>query len=143
MTYGEWFDAHAQKHEAVVKKLIAQGMDKKAILDYFDFDNMVQAEPDFCPLYAHKKKCHDMEKLNCYLCACPNFRFSDSGIGTAEGKTLYSRCAIDSKEGNAAVYGDAVHQDCSRCTVPHRRDYIEKVFDTQWKRIMAKCREES
>ena len=140
MTYGEWFEAHARKHASVMEKLLAKGMDKNAVLDYFDFDNMVTAEPDFCPLYAEKRKCHAMQKLNCYLCACPNFRFDDEGIAVENGKRIYSSCAIDSKEGKAAVYGDAVHQDCSGCTVPHRRDYIEKVFDTAWEKIMAKCR---
>jgi len=140
MTYGEWFEAHARKHRAVVEKLLAKGMDKDAIIDYFDFENMVKAEPDFCPLYAEKRKCHDMEKLNCYLCACPNFRFNDDGLAAKEGKTVYSTCAIDSKDGKAAVYGDAIHQDCSACTVPHRRDYIEKVFETAWEKMMARCR---
>ena len=69
MTYAEWFDAHAEKHRAIMEKLLARGFGKAEIIDYFDFDNMVEAEPAFCPLYAEKKKCHDMEGLNCYLCA--------------------------------------------------------------------------
>ncbi|MEJ2469227.1 MAG: hypothetical protein P8Y65_09765 [Campylobacterales bacterium] len=142
MGYSEWFEAHAKAHKKIVEKLLKRGYSKEQIIDYFDFDNMVEAEPDFCPLYADKKKCHDMEKLNCYLCACPNFRFSDSGLRKEDGKTVYSKCAINSKEGKAGVYGDAIHQDCSGCTVPHHRDYIEKVFDTEWKKIMAKCRKE-
>lgn len=142
MGYSEWFDEHAAKHKAIVEKLLKRGYSREQIIDYFDFDNMAEAEPDFCPLYAEKKKCHDMEKLNCYLCACPNFRFSDSGIRTENGKTVYSECAIGSKEGKAGIFGDAIHQDCSGCTVPHHRDYIEKVFDTEWKKIMAKCRGE-
>jgi len=140
VTYAEWFETHAAKHGAVVEKLLKRGLDKEAIIDYFDFDNMRAAEPDFCPLYAGNTKCHAMEKLNCYLCACPHFRFSDSGIKKESGKTVYSECAIDSKEGRPAVFGGAVHQDCSACTLPHRREFIEKVFDTEWKRIMAKCR---
>ncbi len=140
MTYIEWFEAHARRHEAIVEKLLEKGMDKTAIIDYFDFDNMVKAEPGFCPLYAENRKCHDMAALNCYLCACPNFRFDDAGIEKVAGKTLFSTCAIDSKEGKAGVFGDTIHQDCSGCGVPHRREYIEKVFDTSWKRIMAKCR---
>jgi hypothetical protein len=142
MGYSEWFEAHAKAHNKIVEKLLKRGYSKEQIIDYFDFDNMVEAEPDFCPLYADKKKCHDMEKLNCYLCACPNFRFSDSGLRKEHGKTVYSECAIASKEGKPGVYGDAIHQDCSACTVPHHRDYVEKVFDTEWKKIMAKCREE-
>lgn len=140
MTYREWFDAHADKHKALMQKLLSRGMDKEAILDYFDFDNMVKMEPDFCPLYAEGKKCHDMEKLNCYLCACPHFRFNDKGLRTEEGAAVYSACAIHAKEGVPVRFGDAIHLDCSACTLPHRRSVIDKLFDTEWERIMARCR---
>jgi len=59
------------------------------VIAYFRFENMVQKEPDFCPLYKETKKCHDMEVLNCYLCACPNFRFDDEGISKKEARTIY------------------------------------------------------
>lgn len=140
MTYAEWFETHAHKHEAVVKKLLSQGLDKAAIIDYFDFDNMLKAEPDFCPLYAENKKCHAMEKLNCYLCACPYFRFDDNGLFTQEHATLFSTCAINAKESTSVRFGDAVHLDCSKCTVAHRHGFVEKHFDTEWKKIMAACR---
>ncbi|WP_345972808.1 hypothetical protein [Sulfurimonas diazotrophicus] len=140
MTYSAWFESHAAAHRAIMEKLLARGYGKAEIIDYFDFDNMVEAEPAFCPLYAERKKCHDMEGLNCYLCACPNFRFNDEGIERRGEQTLYSSCAIASKDGKEGVYGDAIHQDCSGCTVPHHRDYIDKVFDTEWERIMAACR---
>ncbi len=140
MTYSQWFESHAAAHGKIVEKLVALGYGKDQIIAYFDFDNMVTAEPAFCPLYAEKTKCHDMEKLNCYLCACPHFRFKDEGIRTEEGKTVYSECAIASKEGKAGIYGNAIHQDCSSCTVPHHPAYIDKMFDTEWKQMMGKCR---
>lgn len=151
MTYREWFDAHAKRHKALVDKLLAKGMDKAEIIDYFDFDNMVEAEPDFCPLYAEQKKCHPIEKLNCYLCACPNFRFNDGGLPKeftspsssilhSPSSIVYSTCSIDSKEGKPGVFGNAIHQDCSGCGVPHRHDYIDKRFDTEWTRMMAGCK---
>ncbi len=146
MSYLKWFEEHAQKHKKVVQKLLAEGLEKEAIIAYFDFDNMVKNEPDFCPLYREKneegrvgKKCHDMQQLNCYLCACPNFRFNDDGLEKIGEKTLYSNCAIDSKEGAQGIYGDAIHQDCSNCTVPHHRSYVEKHYDEDWKKIMKKC----
>ena len=139
MSYIAWFEAHAKKHRKIVDKLLACSMDKEAIIKYFEFENMVEKEGDFCPLYAEGKKCHDTEYLNCYLCACPNFRFSDEGIETNGGKTKYSFCAIDSKEGALATYGDAIHQDCSRCTVPHAKRYVEEHFDLDWKRMMQAC----
>ncbi len=147
MTYLAWYEAQAARHKAVVTKLLARGLERDAIIAYFDFDNMVEQEPDFCPLYREKnadgtigRRCHAMEKLNCYLCACPNFRFNDEGVTKKAGKTRYSFCAIDSPEGAQGHYGDAIHQDCSNCTVPHHVSYVKRHFDTDWKKIMKNCR---
>lgn len=139
MSYTTWFEEHAAKHKKIVEKLVACGKGKEEIIEYFDFESMVKNEPDFCPLYAEHKKCHDMEHLNCYLCACPNFRFDDKGIKKVEENTQYSFCDIDSKDGNQGTYGDKIHQDCSKCGVPHHRSYVEKNFDLDWEKIMKKC----
>ena len=139
MSYKAWLDAHALKHKKIVEKLLALGNTKEEIIAYFVFENMVQKEVDFCPLYAQNKKCHEQEYLNCYLCACPNFRFSDAGIEKVGDKTKYSLCAIDSKEGKAGVYGDAIHQDCLACGVAHAKNYVEKHFDLDWKNTMGGC----
>jgi len=139
MTYKSWFDAHAKQHKEIVEKLVACGKTKDKIIEYFVFENMVKNEPDFCPLYAQNKKCHDTKHLNCYLCACPYFRFSDAGVEKVDGKTKFSFCSIDAKKGKAGVYGDAIHQDCSACTVPHAKSYVEKNFDLDWTKIMNKC----
>jgi hypothetical protein len=139
MSYGEWFEKHASKHKKIVDKLVAHGYTKEQIIDYFDFENMVKAENDFCPLYKDNKKCHEMQELNCYLCACPNFRFDDNGIKKIDAKTQYSFCAIDSKDGEQGVYGDKIHQDCSKCTVPHHKEYVQNKFDIEWKKIMNSC----
>ena len=147
MTYLSWYEDHASKHKAVMKKLLADGLSREEIIAYFDFKNMLKREPDFCPLYKEKnedgtlgKKCHDMESLNCYLCACPNFRFNDEGLKQIESKTVYSLCSIASEDGKQGVYGDAIHQDCSNCTVPHHRSYIEKHYDEDWKKIMKESK---
>jgi len=139
MSYSNWFNEHAYKHKIVVDKLVAQGYTQEQIIEYFDFESMVQNENDFCPLYKESKKCHEMESLNCYLCACPNFRFDDAGIKELGENTQYSFCDIDSKDGSQGIYGDKIHQDCSKCTVPHHRSYVEKNFDLDWKKIMKKC----
>jgi len=143
MSYLSWFDDQADRHKALMKKLLAQGLDQEEIIAYFDFENMVKMEPDFCPLYTEKnsdgttgRKCHDMKQLNCYLCACPNFRFRDAGFEERDGKRVYSYCSIDSKEGRQGVYGDAIHQDCSGCTVPHHVSYIKKHYDEDWREVM-------
>lgn len=134
MSYKKWFDAHAQKHKAIMNKLTHLSDDE--VIEYFRFDNMVQHEPEFCPLYGSNKKCHDMEELNCYLCACPNFRFNDAGFSVEEGKTLFSTCSIESPDGDRYVSEKAIHQNCAGCIVPHRESYIRKVFDRNWLTIM-------
>lgn len=138
MTYQEWFEAHANKHKNIVSKLTAKRYTKEQIIEYFDFDNMVKHEKDFCLLYAENKKCHDMESLNCYLCACPNFRFDDKGVKKIGENTQYSFCEIDHKDGSLGTYGNTIHQDCSKCSVPHHKSYISKNFDLDWKTAMKK-----
>ena len=139
MSYHSWFEAHALKHASIVKKLTSRGIDDAAIIEYFDFNNMVKEEPDFCPLYAENKKCHELDELNCYLCACPNFRFSDSGLSHQNHLTQFSLCSVDSKDGKQSQYGNAIHQDCSQCSVPHHKAYITKHFNRNWKYIMKTC----
>jgi len=134
MGYSEWFEAHGQKHAAIMAKLIH--LSDEAVIAYFRFENMVKQEPDFCPLYKENKKCHDMEELNCYLCACPNFRFDDKGFEEVNGKSLKSYCAIDSKDGDVFEGEDALHQNCSGCTVPHHKAYIQNVFQRDWFEVM-------
>ncbi|MDQ7043945.1 MAG: hypothetical protein Q9M34_10520 [Sulfurimonas sp.] len=139
MSYTSWFEEHAAKHKIIVTKLMAKNYTKEQIIDYFDFENMLSAEPQFCPLYKESKKCHDMESLNCYLCACPNFRFDDAGIQKIDKNTQYSVCSIESKDGSQGLYGNAIHQDCSKCGVPHHRTYVEKHFDLEWTKAMKNC----
>jgi len=136
VSYEKWFQSHGKKHKEIMQKLTK--LSDNEIIAYFRFENMVQKEPDFCPLYKENKKCHDMEVLNCYLCACPNFRFDDEGISKKEDKTIYSICSIDSKDGDIFQTEEAIHQDCSGCLVPHRETYIKKHFSRNWFEIMKK-----
>lgn len=127
MTYESWHEEHAKKHKRLVEKLSHLSDDE--IISYFDFDNMVEKEATFCLLYAEKKKCHDTDKLNCYLCACPHFRVGEYS----------SSCDINSKHGGTMTSPDGfVHQDCSGCVVPHSVKYIKKNFSRNWKEIMSK-----
>jgi len=134
MTYTKWFNAHAIKHKNIVTKLVAKNYTQEQIIEYFDFDNMVKKEHDFCLLYAENKKCHDMVKLNCYLCACPHFRFDDAGMSEENGMTRYSECSIN--KGDTFTYENKIHHDCSNCIIPHKKPYIKKCFDLDWKKIM-------
>lgn len=143
MSYKSWFEEHAKKHKLIVEKLVAKEYTKERIIEYFDFENMLVNEPGFCPLYKDGKKCHDMKELNCYLCACPNFRFSDDGferrVVEGEEKIVHSFCDIESKDGRVGVYGEKIHQDCSNCSVPHHKSYVEKNFSYNWLEIMQNC----
>ena len=135
MSYNQWFQEHAAKHRAIMDKLTH--LSDQEIIEYFRFENMVVQESTFCPLYADNKKCHDTEDLNCYLCACPNFRFNDKGFSKEEEKTLFSTCSIESPDGDQYISETAIHQNCAGCLVPHRESYIKKVFDRDWLTIMS------
>ena len=134
MAYKDWFDKHAIKHEKVLSKL--KHLSDAQLIDYFVFENMVKVEPDFCPLYEKNKKCHDVEYLNCYLCACPNFRFNDDGFKIVDEKKLFSTCNIDSKDGAQFIGDTYIHQNCAGCGVPHKKSYVKKHFLRNWKEIM-------
>jgi len=125
MGYKQWIKQHSIKHKKIVDKL--SNFTDDEIIEYFDFDNMVKNEPNFCPLYKDNKKCHNIEKLNCYLCACPLFRLD----------THKSYCQIDSKFGSTIIAKDGfIHQNCSNCVIPHKKSYIKKNFSRSWSYIM-------
>ena len=134
MTYMEWFESHAKKHEEIMKTLTHLSDDE--VIDYFIYENMQEKHPDFCPLYADNTKCHDMEALNCYFCACNHFRFSDDGLREEGNKTVYSSCSIDAKEGKRFESEGAIHQDCSDCLIPHKKAVIKKYFSRDWRKVM-------
>ncbi|MCF6330007.1 MAG: hypothetical protein L3I99_00490 [Sulfurimonas sp.] len=126
MLYESWFNNFTKKHKVIIDKLLQKNYKKEQIIDYFEFENMVKKEMDFCPLYKKNKKCHDMENLNCYLCACPNFLFNDDGLDTYNEFKILSRCSIDN--GKKIMSKNVIHQDCSKCDVPHHKIYIEKNY---------------
>ena len=138
MSYTEWYDKHALKHKKIINKLVDKNYTKEQIIDYFDFNNMVKEENDFCPLYKENKKCHDMKNLNCYMCACPNFRFNDKGLKKYNNFLILSKCDINN--GSEFAHNGVIHQDCSKCTVPHHKAFIEKNFSLDWLEIMKKCK---
>ena len=139
MSYTQWFKKHSQKHKNIVEKLQHKNYTQQQIIEYFKYENMVIKEINFCPLYKDKKKCHNIEELNCYLCACPNFRFCDDGIKKIDDKTQYSFCAINSKDSKQSIYNTKIHQNCSECSIPHHQAYIQEHFEYKWEKIMHKC----
>ena len=138
MGYNEWFKNHADKHKKIIDKLVGKNYSKEQIINYFDFDNMIKEELEFCPLYAKNQKCHDIESLNCYLCACPNFRFNEDGLGIYNEFKILSKCDIHN--GKEFAGKGVIHHDCSSCSVPHHKAFIDKNFDLDWKKIMKSCK---
>ncbi len=124
MTYNEWEDDNKIKKDNIITKLQEQGKTTKEIIDYFDFDNMVENEPLYCLLYETNSKCHNIE-LNCFFCGCPYF----------EHNNLESSCTINAPLGTEFMSYGITHQDCTYCDIPHKPffvhsmapKYIEKV----------------
>ncbi|MFT5835689.1 MAG: hypothetical protein ACI9RG_000582 [Sulfurimonas sp.] len=137
MSYIKWFDAHANKHKVIVDKLVESGYSTQDIVEYFDFDNMLKDEIDFCPLYKKNKKCHDMDELNCYMCACPNFRFNDDSLETKDEFNVLSKCDVGN--GEEFVGKGVIHQNCSPCSVPHHKLFVLKNFSLDWREMMKNC----
>ncbi len=137
MSYKNWFEEHSKKHQNIIEKL--ENKTKDEIIAYFDFESMQENEPNFCPLYKENKKCHEVEELNCYLCACPYFRFNDNGIKKVDEKILFSYCSLNSKFSKEFECENSIHQDCSDCLVPHKIKFIRKNFSQKWQEIMKEC----
>lgn len=119
MTYEEWSSSNEFKKEEILAKLKGKSVD--TIEKYFLFDNMVKVEPNFCGLYKDNKKCHEVEYLNCFNCACPYFKYTDDskGLLTIDDMVVMSTCSINAKEGSYFISNNIAHQDCSNCTIPH------------------------
>ncbi len=142
MGYKSWFETLARKHRAIVQA--HSDLSDEVLVDYFAYEHMATHESDYCPLYATRTKCHEMEELNCYLCGCPEFRFCDRGFAVREGKRLFSYCAVHSRFAAWIDTPEGYHLDCSGCSVPHRKRYILRHFDRDWRVIMRRvpCEEE-
>lgn len=136
MTYLEWFQAHGKKHKAIMQKLSHLSDDE--VIAYFRFENMLIKEPDFCLLYQTQSKCHDNANLNCYLCACPYFRFDDKGLSKVAEQTLFSLCSINARQGGQYINSTSIHHDCTSCFIPHTESYIKKHFKRDWFDMMRK-----
>ncbi|MDD2383712.1 MAG: hypothetical protein PHN18_05935 [Sulfurospirillaceae bacterium] len=139
MSYFLWFSEHSLKHRQIIQKLLTQNYNKEAIIEYFKFENMLIHEPEFCLLYKEGKKCHERAYLNCYLCACPYFRFNDAGIREENDLVIKSECMIHSRKASYFVHEKSAHLDCSKCIIPHTKVFVDKHFDSDWMKIMKAC----
>lgn len=133
MKYIDWHREHSLKHKAIIEHIKDKSKDE--IIEYFYYDNMRQKHPNFCQLYAQNSKCHDMKNLNCYMCGCPYFRFKDDGIEIKGNRVVYSYCTQNL--GDEFISDNAIHHDCSECTLPHSKKFISDNFDLDWNVIMG------
>lgn len=143
MAYENWFESHAKKHQALLLQLQHAGMMGEELVGYFVYENMARKERAFCPLYASGKKCHAKEYLNCYLCACPHFRFNDKGLHVKEnGVVVKSVCAVNSRFAKQFVHEGTEHLDCSDCSLPHTKAFVRTFAGKPWKEAMGACKVE-
>jgi len=49
LSYSSWVKSHGEKHKKIMEKL--KDLSDDEVIEYFRFENMVEKEPDFCPLY--------------------------------------------------------------------------------------------
>lgn len=129
MTYTSWAEEHHAKRANLQNSLESKGLSPSEVVSYFDFDNMVKHEPTFCGLYATSTKCHDVDKLNCYLCGCPHFICADTPLSTEDGINTFSKCDISSRKAEVFVHETAAHCDCSNCTLPHKPSVALKHYE--------------
>ena len=90
------------------------------IIKEFNFVNRKNKHPHDCPCYIGKP-CHNIppEKLNCFLCYCPEYKseLEEGGckINNPNGKWLFNE-----KLPKGKIW------DCSDCDYPHRKEVVEK-----------------
>ena len=138
MNYQSWLEQHIINHKKILEQL--NNLSNEEIIEYFDYKNISLVKPDFCPLFKNNQKCHNLENLNCYLCACPYFRFKDEGFRKKRNKIVYSYCVVNSKFGKEHISQNSIHQDCSNCFIPHIKKFIKDNFDKDLEKIMSNCR---
>jgi len=89
-----------------------------AIIQATSFQERSKRNPNECPYYEKNHPCHNIENLNCLLCACPNYQ-SDSLEGgckanSPQGKYHYHENLPKGKVG-----------DCSDCQRNHTPQEVQ------------------
>ena len=128
MTFKDWEDNHNKKVNKILDKI--KGYSEEEIIEYFDFDNMVLHEPEFCPLYETNTKCHNIKNLSCLFCGCPYFKKSDDKpfYTREDGVKIMSSCQIGAKNASVFIHEGVGQCDCTNCTVPHNESFVKKYF---------------
>lgn len=102
-----------------------------SIIDYMSFEKRSKRNPSLCPQYQgeNPEPCHDVEDLNCLLCACPNY----------ESWRLEGGCKINSKKGKFHYHENlpiGKIWDCSDCKINHTLKEIENYLLKDLEKLM-------
>ena len=116
----------------VIRRIFESGLEFNVekvpqIVREMSYENQKMKNPSDCPCYS-SKPCHtNVDDLNCFLCACPNYDTKNKDkVGFIGG------CKIGSLKG---VYLSNIYSgnrnlgfliwDCSNCTIPHSCEFAE------------------
>lgn len=108
-------------HLNLKKSLIIKQQSFKTVdemVDYFDFENMSKYQKHFCILYKTGTKCHEIQNLNCFFCACPFYVVQDE---------KHTFCKINSKFASYIVLDDLNICDCTNCHFIHKKFVVNKL----------------
>jgi Zn-finger protein len=124
--YMKYKNEFCDKRAKVLKKLLAEGMSEKQIVDCFQYSSISKKEPDFCILFGCGEVCHSLprEKLNCFGCYCPYFEMEVWNDGERD---IIGRCAICSEYMTIFTTPMGEHLlDCTNCWFPHSEEEVLK-----------------
>lgn len=125
MSYSDWRKSHTAKLVSLIESL--PPLTVPALIDYFAYDHMRTAHPDFCELYPSATKCHSNPSLNCLFCACPHFQLHNPPVDS-DGTKCLSSCSIGSTKSKQFTVNSSSHCDCSDCFLPHYKGHINQLL---------------
>lgn len=106
---------------ALAKNIIEKRINQ--LIEEWDFEDRRKKNTNKCTCYEQNKKCHDLEKLNCFFCYCPEY---DRTI--KEGG-----CKINSSDGKYIDNHEGKIWDCSDCDFPHIKENAVKLLENLFK----------
>jgi Zn-finger protein len=117
-----WEDYHFME---IVKELKSENISISyenipRIVEAMSFNKRSRRNSEKCPYYKEEPlhSCHNMNNLNCLLCACPNYN----------SKELEGGCVINSKKGKWTYHENLPAGrvwDCSDCKINHSKEEVE------------------
>lgn len=123
MNYLEAWEIGHRK--TILEELDSQGIkftteNISLVIEKTSFKIRSKKYPDKCPYYTEGIACHqEVKDLNCFLCACPNYKSTELAggcrIGSKKGKYYFNKNLPEGK-----VW------DCSDCSINHSPNEVKK-----------------